>query len=230
MEALISEGGLPDRRIEAVLFDLDGTLIATRRLYLEAYRRTVAPHVGRLLSDDELLAFDARSERLLITDCVGAAQLTTFHSRFHDHYEQLHDTHFEGVFPGVLELLELIRARGLKTGIVTGKSRGAWRITAARVQLGDFGVIVVEDDVSAPKPDAHGLQLALSALQVEPQRALYVGDSTVDVKAAVAAGVIPVAALWSRDQDRRDQLLRSISGLPAMSVRTPLEIVSLLAG
>jgi phosphoglycolate phosphatase/pyrophosphatase PpaX len=217
-----------DQPIEGVLFDLDGTLIATRRLYLEAYRRTVAPHVGRLLSDDELLAFDARSERLLLTACVGAERLEIFHAQFHHHYEQLHDTLFDGVFDGVSQLLGQIRRLGLKTGIVTGKSRGAWHITAARVQLGDFDVVVVEDDVRAPKPDPHGLSMALHTLEVAPSSALYLGDSIFDVRAAVAAGVMPVAALWSKTGQRRAEFARVASQLGSLCFEQPAQVSALL--
>ncbi len=211
-----------------MLFDLDGTLIATKRLYLEAYRQTVAPHVGRLLSDEELLAFDARSERLLLAACVGEAQLAATHATFHRHYELLHETHFEGIYPGVRDLLDELRKRGLKTGIVTGKSRGAWLITEARVQLGPFDVIVVEDDMRAPKPDPYGLKLALNQLRLEPERALYVGDSIADMQAATTGGLTAVAALWSKRGERRAAFVAAAAQVQAFLAETPSDVLHLI--
>lgn len=153
------------------------------------------------MSDEELLALKPRSETRLLGLQVDAASLAACLEAFYGYYEALHDTLFEGVYDGVRGMLDAIRAAGCRTGIVTGKSRRAWEITVARAPLGAFDVLVFDDDVDAPKPDPCGIRLAVQGLGVSPQRALYVGDSIGDVRAASAAGVTPGAILWSKRDD-----------------------------
>ncbi|HEX7091285.1 MAG TPA: HAD family hydrolase [Longimicrobiales bacterium] len=211
-----------------ILFDLDGTLIATRRLYLECYRRALAPRVGRELSDDELLAYKPRSEIRLLQAIAGEAAIAECLADFHRHYEALHDELFQGVYPGIPELLTSLRQRRHPVGVVTGKSRRSWEITLARAQLGPFDVVVLDDDVSAPKPDPEGILLALQHLRAEPERALYVGDSIGDVLAARAAGVRPAAVLWSKREEERDSFAERARNEGALLLREPAELLAIL--
>lgn len=196
----------PGAAPRAVLFDVDGTLVSTRRLYLEAYRRALSPYLGRELDDTELLALRPRSERELLLGLVGAAAFDACLAGFRRHFQHLLATHFDGVFPGIPELLATIRAAGLRTGIVTGKSRASWDVSAALHDLGPFDAAVFDDDVRRAKPDPEGLLLALDRLALHPAEALYVGDAIGDLDAAIAAGTAPVVALWSRPSAEAERL------------------------
>lgn len=198
----------------AVLFDVDGTLVSTRRLYLEAYRRALAPYLGRELDDAELLALRARSERELLLGLVGAAAFDACVAGFRRHYQHLLATHFDGIFPGIPELLARIRAAGLRTGVVTGKSRASWDVSAALHDLGPFDAAIFDDDVRRPKPDPEGLLLALGRLSLRPAEALYVGDTIGDLDAAIAAGAAPVVALWSRPAPEAERLRARAASRP----------------
>ena len=114
-------------------------------------------------------------------------------------------------------------------GLVTGKSRRSWDITRAVTEgLEPFEVLVFDDDVRAPKPDPHGLELALEALGVEPARAAYVGDTLSDMEAARDAGLRPVAALWSFDDERRARHLERIRPVNAIALDRPEALLDLL--
>ena len=193
--------GIENGRRAAFLFDLDGTLIDTKALYLECYRRAVEPRIARRPSDDELMALRPRSELRFLASVVPESEIEACRADFYAHYDALHESHFGGVYHGVPELLERIRSAGHPLGIVTGKSRRSWDITAAIADLGPFDVLVFDDDVDAAKPDPHGIRLALERLDTPPERAVYVGDTLSDVLAARAAGVLPVAATWGRRSD-----------------------------
>jgi HAD superfamily hydrolase (TIGR01509 family) len=219
----------PPSRLGAVLFDLDGTLIDTRRLYLECYRRALAPQVGRELSDEELLAARPRSETFLLRSQLPEERLAACLADLYRHYEELHASHFQGIYPGVPELLEGLRAAGHSLGIVTGKSRRAWEITAARAPLGAFDVLVFDDDMTAPKPDPGGLLLALRRLDVAPEDAVYVGDTASDLEAAVAAGMVPMAVLWSRPGPERARFAAQADALGARAFQRVEELARALA-
>jgi pyrophosphatase PpaX len=212
----------------AVLFDLDGTLIDTMKLYLECYRRALEPHLERALSDAELLALKPRSELRLLRGQAGDRFGESAVEQFYHLYEELHDTHFDGIYDGVPALLDGLRGGGHPIGIVTGKSRRSWEITVARAELGPFDVLVFDDDVREPKPDPHGIRVALAKLGADPASSLYVGDTMGDVDAALAAGVRPVAALWARSAERRARFRAEAEAAGATIVEAPLEVLKLV--
>jgi pyrophosphatase PpaX len=198
--------------IEAILWDLDGTLISTKRLYLEAYRRALAPYIGKVLTDEEILGHRSRSEIRYLRS-QARDQYDACLRDFREHYATLHDTHFGGVYPGVIDVLDTLRARGMKMGIVTGKSRSSYEVGLATANLGQFDVLVMDDDVEEPKPHPEGILAALGALNVRGDEALYVGDSITDIEAAHAAGTSAAAALWSRSESERGRFVERLESL-----------------
>ncbi len=196
--------------IRGVLFDLDGTLIDTWDLYVEAYIRSLEPFVGHRLTLEGLVRLRPNSELRLLRRATPGTDVRATHDEFLRQYRSLHRTHFGGVYPGVLDLLGALRAKGLRIGIVTGKSRGAWEITAAEANLGPFDVVVNDEDVAEAKPDPAGLVLALDQLEIGAGQAIYVGDSVTDAKAARAAAVRFAAALWPKAQAELPEFLGQV--------------------
>ena len=215
--------------MNAVLFDLDGTLIGTKALYMEAYRTAVRPYLRRDLSDQDIMALRPTSELAFLRAVVDAADLDACLADFHGAYRSLHAELFEGVYEGVPEVLDAIRAAGVPVGIVTGKSRRSWETTSALCALGPFDVLVFDDDVRAPKPDPHGLEHAMDALGVDPADTVYVGDTVTDMQAAKAAGLRAVAALWGRPADQREAYARRLREERVEVVEAPAGLRALLA-
>lgn len=215
--------------MDAILFDLDGTLINTKSLYLEAYRRAVEPYVRNDLSHDDIRALRPTSEIAFLRAVVGESDFEACLADFYQAYEALHIDRFHGVYEGVDEMLGAIREAGIPLGLVTGKSRRSWEITRAVADsLEPFDALVFEDDVRAPKPDPHGLELAVAALGVDAANAVYVGDTLTDMEAAAAAGLRPIAALWAFGDDRRAAHLERIRPLGAIPVERPSELLAAL--
>jgi pyrophosphatase PpaX len=184
--------------ISTVLFDLDGTLVDTFTLYLEAYSRALETHLGRRPELDDFITHRPSSELHFLRGWVGDEAAERCHRAMQEHYRELHGSHCEGIYPGVREMLAALRAGGLRLGVVTGKGRATWEITGARLDLGEFEVVVTEDDVPRPKPDPAGLRLALEAMGAAPAEAVYVGDSLSDMQAGRTAGMRIGAALWPK--------------------------------
>lgn len=201
---------LPD----VVLFDLDGTLIDTDRLYLECYRRALEPHLGYAPTDAEIAARRPASERRFLTDWIGEAAGAACHAEMRRLYGELYLSMAEGVYDGVREMLAGLRSAGLGLGIVTGKGREAWDATRAAAELGPFEIVITDDDVHAAKPDPAGLLAAAEVMRVAPEQAVYVGDSAVDMKAGRSAGMRIGAALWAKTAPgEADAFVRKIEPL-----------------
>jgi len=213
----------------AVLFDLDGTLIDTKSLYIEAYRQAVQPYVRKELTPDDIKALRPTSELAFLRAVVHDTHFDACLADFYQAYETLHQHRFAGVYPGIPATLAALLDAGIPMGLVTGKSRRSWEITRAVIELPvTFDALIFDDDVRAPKPDPHGLELAVEAMGVDPGRALYVGDTLTDMEAARAAGLRPIAALWAFDDDRREQHLERIRAVDATPIRRPEELLELV--
>lgn len=206
----------------AILFDLDGTLVATRRLYFEAFARALEPHVGYRMAEEEMIAYRPRSERRFLREVVGDdGAYEDCLEAFYEAYERLHGSHFQGVYPGVPEMLGDLRRREVAVGLVTGKSRRAWEVTCRGASLGPFDTLVFDDDVPRQKPDPGGIRLALERLGTSPQEAAYVGDSVTDLEAARAAGVLPVAVLWPKREEEVESYRREARKRGAVLLEHP---------
>ena len=215
--------------IRCVLFDLDGTLVDTWELYIEAYTRTLESHVGRRLTLDELIGLGPVSELRLFRRALSVSDAEAAYREFLRHYRSLHPTHFGGVYPGVHEMLGTLRRACLRLGIVTGKSRAAWEITAKEADLGEFDAIVTDEEVAEAKPDPQGLVLALTRLGIPAEEAIYVGDSVGDASAERAAGIRFAAALWPKGKHEMDQFLTRIREVGAWAeLLTPRGLVASL--
>jgi pyrophosphatase PpaX len=198
--------------LQAAIFDVDGTLIDSYRLYIEAYRRALEPYVGRLPSDEEIATASPTSERHFLVQWLGEEEGGACHAAMCRAYEELHTSLCEGPYDGVREMLAALRAAGVRLAIVTGKGRHAWEVTQRELDLGDFEAVVTEDDVALPKPDPGGILAVIEALRLPPERAVYVGDSVGDVAAGRAAGLRVGAALWPKvEPDDREEFLRRIA-------------------
>ena len=184
--------------IRAVLFDLDGTLIDSERLILASYRHTMQEHLGHVPPEDTWKA--TIGQPLVVQMKMFAEredQVDPMIQTYVDHNLGNHDDYVRP-FPGVRPVLEAIRDSGRNLGIVTSKKRRATHMGLARCDLPAewFSTIVTADDVERYKPEPDPVLKALDEAGVEPAAAMFVGDSTHDMRSGRAAEVITAAALW----------------------------------
>jgi 2-phosphoglycolate phosphatase len=184
--------------IEAVLFDLDGTLAdtapdMTRTVNLMRARRgleavpeaRVRPHVSKGARGMICAAFD----------------MTTEHPDFNAMREEFLELYGANLcigtrlFPGMEELLAGLEAQAIAWGVVTNKFERFARPLIEGLGLGTRAAVVVGGDTCPrPKPYPDPLLFAARAIGAAPERTLYVGDDERDVQAARAAGMPVVVA------------------------------------
>ena len=99
--------------------------------------------------------------------------------------------------PHVADMLNWLKERGIKIGIVTRNCREAVREVLRRHHL-PFDVLLTRDDVRRVKPHPEHLLEGLKRLRVPPERAMMVGDHPTDIRAAQAAGMVSVALTTTR--------------------------------
>ena len=93
------------------------------------------------------------------------------------------------LFPGAAELLQGLRAQGVRLGIVSTKTGETIEYIMDRLGLGDcLDFVIGSSDVKHHKPHPEGLEMALDRLGLPPERVLYCGDTVLDAGAAKNAG------------------------------------------
>ena len=186
--------------VQAVLFDLDGTLIDS------------APDLGaaadKMRTDRGLPSLPYERYRPLAgSGARGMLGVAFGMTPDHADYETMREEFFVNyercmtertyVFDGITELIEALRARGLPWGVVTNKSmRFAEPLTRGMRLFASAGTVVGGDTTPHAKPHPAPLLEATRRLRVLPSRCVYVGDDERDVLAGRAAGMGTVAALY----------------------------------
>ena len=184
--------------IQAVLFDLDGTLADTapdmartvnemcaRRGLPPVPEATIRPHVSKGARGMIMAAFDITTEHV---------DFPAMREEFLSLYEQnlcLDTT----LFPGMESLIDRLEAQHIAWGVVTNKFERFARPLLEQMGLASrAGVIVGGDTCPKSKPFPDPLLFAAEKVGVKPAAALYVGDDERDVQAARAAGMPVVVA------------------------------------
>ena len=207
--------------IKGVVFDFDGLILDTELPVFRAWQEVFASH-GQELSIANWVDYIGRSpdsfdpcdslERLLGRQ-VDHQAIRIEHQR---REAQLIES--EGIMPGVADLIEQARKRGLHLGVASSSER-AWVIGhLARLGLGDaFETIRCSEDVERTKP-APDLYLAvLDAWGIAPQEAFALEDSPHGVSAAKKAGLfciaVPNEMTKNLSFDHADLVLSSLTGV-----------------
>ena len=210
--------------LRTILFDLDGTLIDSVQLILESYRHTLASHGVPPRTDEEWLrgvGTPLAAQFAPWQDDRGTveAMIATYRE-----YNLANHDRMVREFPGVVDTVRAVRAKGLKTGLVTSKARQGALRGLRLVGLDDaMDVLVCADEVENAKPHPEPVEKAVRLLAGKPAATLFVGDSIHDLHAGRAAGVRTAAVLWGPFS--RAHLA---SGTPDYWLEHPKDLLALL--
>jgi pyrophosphatase PpaX len=182
---------------DAILFDLDGTLIDSVPLILESFHHSFVACGLPVPGAGELLRGIGTP---LEAHFAHYATEATLVGRLVAHYREYnlahHDTRITA-FAGVRVMLDTIRALRVPIAVVTSKNRSTSERGLRISGLADLiDVIVPSDEVRRSKPHPEPVERALAMLGNRAERSLFVGDSLHDLHCGRAAGVRTAAALW----------------------------------
>jgi len=213
---------------DIALFDLDGTVLYTLDdLHISAnfaLRQFGFPE--RTLA--EVKAFVGNGMRKLIERSVPAGTSEDTVSKvlecFNAHYK-VHCTDNTRVYDGVIDMLKSLRKSGIKTALVSNKSDYGVQILSKQYFDGLFDFSLGYKEEIEKKPSPSGVLYVLDKLKISIDRAIYIGDSDVDVETARNAKIPCISVTWGF---RSKEFIRRFS--PDYTVDTPNEIIKIIKG
>lgn len=210
------------RSPRAVLFDFDGTLGDCYTAITASVNHVRAGHSLPPLAIAEVLPHVGRGPVHLLEATVGSGPTEANVAAYQAHHPSVLFTGTK-LLPGAMETLHALHVRGLLLGVCSNKPVAFTRALLAHFQVATYVAVVLgPEDVARPKPAPDMLLAALTRLQIAASDALYVGDMTVDVESARAAGVAVWVVPTGSDEAavltaaRPDRVLQGLSQIPSL--------------
>lgn len=185
--------------LRAILFDVDGTLIDTVDLIVKALDYTYRKHLGISLPRAEirrLIGLPLKVQMRYLDDRVaGNAPHELMEADEVAYYKAHRDE--ERVIPEAVEAVRTAFRKGYAVALVTSKNREELSLSWAKLRLDDaVHTVVTSDDTERHKPAPDPVLKALERLGVQPDEAIYIGDTVFDLSCGRAAGVQVAAVAW----------------------------------
>ena len=192
-------------KYKTYIFDLDGTLLSTLADLAASTNYALRTHHMPERSIDEVRRFVGNGVKKLmeraIPDGLNNPLFEETFDTFRQHYMQ-HNLDTTQPYPGIMQLLEQLKAEGKNIAVVSNKFYAATR-ELCRHFFGDLVPVAIgerEDIRKKPAPDT--VIEALRELGVDKEGAVYIGDSDVDIMTAKNSGMPCVSVLWGfRDKE-----------------------------
>ena len=215
------------RAFDAIIFDMDGTLVDTERLGFKGWDLAAA-ELGADVPHELAVSFVGHNEPAvlaMLTDAIGDADLAR--RVFDLHWQkrrELAETELEAK-PGALDALRTLKAEGYRLAVASSSGREIIEINLSRADMLDyFDAITAGTEVENGKPAPDIFLLAAQKLGVEPARAAVIEDSPNGVRAGHAAGMqvylVPdIIAPTPQIEAMTHEVLSTLADLPAAIAR-----------
>ncbi len=180
--------------MDAVIFDLDGTLLDSKAMILRCFNTALQDFGYEPFGAEELYPMIGMGLALIL-EKRGANKPEVMNR----YIELQTSTYMQDLkcFDGVPEMLKALRNSGFLIATATMRRGAVSRVVLDGMGiLGFFDAIIGADDTPEPKPSALHILTTCQALNVQPGSAVMVGDTKYDIMAAKAAGVMAVGVTW----------------------------------
>lgn len=193
---------------DLVIFDLDGTLVETAPEITDAVNDTLRAYGWPEVDEDQVARWIGHGTGALLVQAIARAsgrapelvraslELAAIGAVYDRFYAQRCGTRSR-FYPGVRQTLDTLRAAGTKLALVTNKeTRYTERVLDAHHLRDVFDRVVCGDTTATRKPDPSGVLSCLREFEIDPARAVFVGDSSIDADTARRAGIVAWLLPW----------------------------------
>ncbi len=217
--------------LEAVIFDLDGTLahfnldFKTLRAEVRSYLMRIGVPASVLNVNESIFEMLTKTEIFIKNNGKPAVAFGEARSQalsIAEKYE-MEAASTTSLMPGANETLKELKRMKLKMGLCTTSSEKAANYILKRFKIEDFfQIVVARDKVKYVKPHTEQFEVALKALSAKPQTAVIVGDSVVDMQSAkelkaVAVGLpTGISTMEQLMNNGENYIITSLTDLPTL--------------
>jgi len=187
---------LEKKKIESIIFDLDGVVVDSREIMKNAYTEVIRSFLG------------AEPNRTVIQRIIGLSPLKVLRLMLKDKYSDRAYETFKNHFlqnirnvkvpNGIKETIQGLLQKGIKIGLITSQPQSRMDKILSTTGLKDLFMTQMHwGSTVNKKPHAEPLLKMLQILHVDASKSVYIGDNAIDIIFARNAGVIPITALWA---------------------------------
>lgn len=192
------------KNFEGIIFDIDGTLASTIELIHASFNYITTKYLNKKISREDVINLFGPTEDVILQEWFKE-NLSDVQD---DYYKFYRDEHYTAnAYPGIEEILQLVKSKNIPVGIFTGKGKRTTLITLEVLKLKKyFDFIVTGDDVVNHKPSGEGIIKFVEEYKLNKDKVLMIGDSTGDIEASREAGVKIGSVLW--DSYSKEEIIK----------------------
>lgn len=186
-------------KYETVIFDFDGTLLYTVRDLADAVNYAIAKRGHPTHSVRAIERMIGNGVNMLVARALPQGFDTPEYEEIMSDFRAFYAGHCQDntrPYDGVPEMLARLKSEGRKLAIVTNKYQTAAELLRKQFFAGSVDLIVGDFEGRRRKPEPDGVHIALETLGADPSRAVYVGDTEVDMQTAENAGLDCICVAW----------------------------------
>lgn len=192
-------------KYELAVFDMDGTILNTLEDLADSLNYALEAHGYPQRTLEEVRSFVGNGIRKLVERGAGENVCSKEIDKLcetHKEYYRAHCADKTRPYDGIPELLQELRQAGCKTAVVSNKADYAVQALSRQYFKGLFDVAAGEKPSVQKKPAPDSVFEILKLLEVEKEKAVYIGDSDVDIQTARNAGMDSILVDWGfRDRE-----------------------------
>jgi beta-phosphoglucomutase family hydrolase len=207
--------------IQAVIFDMDGTLVDTTELEYKAWHRMMQEQGVEFTHEEYIKVLGAKGSEIVKNHLDWEEEaIQEILQNKERYFKELVAQHGLDLIPGVEKLLQDIQQIPLKMALATGASRKKLEFVLEKLPIAQyFDAMITADDTQTGKPDPEVFLNAAKKLGVAPDSCIVMEDARNGAEAAKKGGMICIAITTTRGKDQLQKADLIVNGYNELDIR-----------
>jgi beta-phosphoglucomutase family hydrolase len=207
--------------IQAVIFDMDGTLVDTTELEYKAWHRMMQEQGVEFTHEEYIKALGAKGSEIVKNHLDWEEEaIQEILQNKERYFKELVAQHGLELIPGVKKVLQDIQQIPLKMALATGASRKKLEFVLEKLPIAQyFDAMITADDTQIGKPDPEVFLNAAKKLGVAPDSCIVMEDARNGAEAAKRGGMLCIAITTTRGKDQLQQADLIVNGYDELDIR-----------